>query len=202
LRTADWRRDYGKPVVNDEMHYEGNIIQNWGNITAEELVHRFWVTLTKGGYAGHGETYSHPEDILWWAKGGKLHGQSPARIAFLRKLIEEDVKTGLTPFEELTTVRSWRSMGAARDGDVTFLYFGEHRPLIWSLGLPVEDGSWEVDVIDTWEMTIMPAKRVPAPIPVVTRHGGVTQGGKANAAFGIELPGKPYLAVRVRPGRN
>ena len=202
LRTAEWRRDYGKPVVNDEMHYEGDIIQNWGNITAETLVHRFWMTVTKGGYAGHGETYSHPEDILWWAKGGKLHGQSPDRIAFLRKLIEEDVKNRLTPFEELSNTRSWRSMGAARDGDVTFLYFGEHRPVIWSLGLPQEDGNWEVDVIDTWNMTITPAKRVPAPIPVVTRHGSTTQGGKANAAFGIELPGKPFLAVRVRPGKG
>ena len=56
-RTFDWRQDYGKPIVNDEPEYEGNIVQSWGNITAQELVHRFWITVMRGGYAGHGETY-------------------------------------------------------------------------------------------------------------------------------------------------
>ena len=195
VRTPDWRADYGKPVLNDEMHYEGNIIQPWGSITAETLVHRFWMTVTKGGYAGHGETYSHPEDLLWWAKGGVLHGQSPERIAFLRKLIEEDVKDGLTPSGH------WRTIGAASDGDVTYIYFGEHRPVVWTSGLPKEGGDWDVDIIDTWNMTITPAKRVPAPVPVATRHGAATRGGKADAAFGVELPGKPYLALRCRKHR-
>lgn len=197
--TPSWRADYGKPVVNDEMHYEGNIIQTWGSITAEQLTHRFWMTVMKGGYAGHGETYSHPDDLLWWAKGGKLHGQSPERIAFLRKIVEEDVKSGLTPFEEIQGAGASRGVAAARDGDVTFIYFGEHRPLIWSNGLPKEDGDWDVDVIDTWNMTITPAKRVPAPVPVATRHGAIVRGGKPDAVFGVELPGAPYLALRVRP---
>ncbi|MBU2532170.1 MAG: DUF5060 domain-containing protein [Alphaproteobacteria bacterium] len=204
FRTPEWRADYGKPVVNDEMHYEGNIIQAWGSIAAETLVHRFWMTVTKGGYAGHGETYVHPDDLLWWAKGGKLHGQSPARIAFLRQIIEEDAKDGLTPFEELDDVRSWRTIGAARDNDVTYIYLGEHRPVIWSLGLPAKADNWddwEVDIIDTWNMTVTAAKKVPAPVAVRTRHANKTQGGKPDAAFGVELPGKPWLAIRVRPAR-
>ena len=68
-RTAEWRREWGKPVVNDELEYEGDILLAWGDITAQELTHRFWVTVTRGGYAGHGECYAHPEDRLWWAKG-------------------------------------------------------------------------------------------------------------------------------------
>ena len=52
----------------------------------------------RGGYAGHGETYIHPEDLLWWAKGGVLRGEAWQRIGFLRDLIEEDVRVGLTPF--------------------------------------------------------------------------------------------------------
>ncbi|MEQ8480104.1 MAG: DUF5060 domain-containing protein [Hoeflea sp.] len=200
-RTAQWRSDYGKPIVNDEMHYEGDIIQCWGSITAEAMVDRFWMTVMKGGYAGHGETYSHPQDLLWWAKGGTLRGQSAERIAFLRKIVEEDAGQGLTPFEEIDGLRAWRSLGVARDGDVTYIYFGEHRPVVWSLGLPEEDGDWEVDVIDTWDMTITPAKRVPAPVPVAIKHAERTVGGKADAAFGIELPGKPKLCVRVRPAK-
>jgi hypothetical protein len=46
------------------------------DISAKELVHRFWVMVINGGYAGHGETYLHPEDLLWWSKGGILRGES------------------------------------------------------------------------------------------------------------------------------
>jgi hypothetical protein len=62
-------------------------------------VHRFRITVMRGGYAGHGETYMHPEDLLWWAKGGVLRGESWKRIAFLRDLLEQDVKRGLTAAE-------------------------------------------------------------------------------------------------------
>lgn len=37
----------------------------------------------------HGETYVHPEDKLWWSRGGELYGTSPTRIAFLRTVLEE-----------------------------------------------------------------------------------------------------------------
>ena len=56
-RMREWRTMYGKPVIDDECEYEGNIKRNWGNISARELVHRFWISICYGGYAGHGETY-------------------------------------------------------------------------------------------------------------------------------------------------
>ncbi|WP_337270545.1 DUF5060 domain-containing protein [Oryzifoliimicrobium ureilyticus] len=197
-RTQEWRDDYGKPVINDEPEYEGNIIQCWGNITAQELVHRYWITLTRGGYAGHGETYSHPEDLIWWAKGGKLRGEAWKRIGFLRDLLEEDANSG---FEPLGSVHDWpwSRVSGARDGDVRLIYFGEHQPIVWSSGLPMDGDHYEVDIIDTWNMTVTPAKKVEAPVTHPTRHGDIVRGGKPDAAFGIELPGKPYLAVRVRP---
>ena len=69
-QTRTWREQYRKPAVVDECGYEGNIPPSWGNISAEEMVHRFWEGTVNGGYVGHGETFLHPEDILWWAKGG------------------------------------------------------------------------------------------------------------------------------------
>ena len=36
-RTADWRREWGKPIVNDELEYEGDISLAWGNLTPQEL---------------------------------------------------------------------------------------------------------------------------------------------------------------------
>src|SRR6476619_4321063 len=82
-RAVLYRDVYRKPIVFDEVKYEGDIPKRWGNISAEEMVHRFWQGTVAGSYVGHGETYRHPENILWWACGGKLHGQSPARLDFL-----------------------------------------------------------------------------------------------------------------------
>ncbi|MEG1426285.1 MAG: DUF5060 domain-containing protein [Oscillospiraceae bacterium] len=77
--------DYGKPIVWDEIAYEGNINHAWGNISGQEMVRRFWEASLRGGYVGHGETFMHPENILWWSHGGELHGESPARLEFLYK---------------------------------------------------------------------------------------------------------------------
>jgi hypothetical protein len=197
-RTAEWRAEWGKPIINDEPEYEGNIPRPWGNISARELVHRFWTTVMRGGYAGHGETYMHPEDLLWWAKGGELRGESWRRIGFLRDLLERDVKNGLTP---IPTEERWEfaRVSGAVDGDVRFLYFGEHQPLQWAVGLPTEDGDYEIDLIDTWDMTITPLEKKPLPAsPALRQRGGAMRGGKPEAAFGIHLPGKPYQAMRVR----
>lgn len=81
-------KKYRKPVIYDECCYEGNIEFDWGNISGFEMVNRFWTAVVSGGYCTHGETFLDKEDILWWAKGGTLRGQSPKRIAFLRKLVE------------------------------------------------------------------------------------------------------------------
>lgn len=197
-RTDEWRQAYGKPVVNDEPEYEGNILQCWGNISAQELVHRFWVTMMRGGYAGHGETFTHPDDILWWAKGGVLHGEAWKRIGFLRDILEEDVKEGLEP---MGTPGSWpwSRVSGAQDSGVSYIYLGEHQPAIWSTGLPLDSKNYVVDVIDTWNMTVEPAKIVEAPILHPVRHGDIIRGGKADAAFAVELPTRPHLAIRVKP---
>lgn len=84
-------RKFGKPVIYDELGYEGNIPYSWGNLSAFEMVNRFWKIVCYGGYATHGETYMddmNDDQCLWWSKGGILKGQSMERIGFLRKLTE------------------------------------------------------------------------------------------------------------------
>lgn len=93
-RVASWMEQYKKPVSVDECCYEGNLEQTFGSITAEEMASRFWKVFVVGGHCTHGETYldyakGDSEDaVIWWAKGGKLIGKSPERIAYLRKLME------------------------------------------------------------------------------------------------------------------
>lgn len=166
-----WRDAYRKPIVVDECAYEGDIQHNWGNITAEEMSHRFWEGFSRGGYVGHGETYLHSEDILWWSKGGVLHGKSPARIAFLREIMEAG-----PPIDPV--VSNW-NLSASGSGDDYFLfYMGRHRPAFKEIDLP-EAGVYSVEVIDTWAMTIT---------PVAGTFSGKTR---------VDLPAKPYMAIRI-----
>jgi len=141
-----WRDQYKKPIIYDECKYEGNIPQGWGHITAQEMVHRFWLGTIAGCYVGHGETYKHPEDILWWSKGGVLHGQSPARIAFLKEIMEP------TPFDDM--VPSELAGGnnlLAKRGELYLLYLTSTEPV--DLDLPGPE-AYKVDGIDTWNMTV------------------------------------------------
>ena len=99
-RVASLQRRYGKPVLIDECRYEGNLPEFWGNISGADMTSRFWKVTVQGGYCTHGETFlpgtakgdrataTGEPDVVWWAKGGRLNGESPARIRFLRELIE------------------------------------------------------------------------------------------------------------------
>lgn len=187
-RTREWRNIYQKPLVNDELEYEGNIPLPWGNISAEEEVHRFWITVTSGGYAGHGETYEHPEDLLWWSHGGVLHGESWKRIRFLRSIVEEAPAGGLEPLSDEWV---WTRTSGAGNGNYRLIYLGEHQPLTWWWGLP-EGTDYAIDIIDTWNMTITPGSLRPMRRLNATENYPIP-------SHEVVLPGKPHLAIRIRP---
>ncbi len=176
-RAAEWRQKWGKPVVDDECEYEGNIPDHWGDLTARELVNRVWNGVIDGVYVGHGETYLNPEEVLWWSKGGALRGESYRRIAFLRKLVEE-AREGIDPTPNTWL---WRSLASGTQGARRWTYLGPRQPALFDTpGLP-ENRPYRIDVIDVWEMTV---RTLPD-----TFKGRTT----------IPLPGKPFLAVRLRP---
>ena len=91
------RERFQKPVLFDECRYEGNIKEGWGNLSPQEMVQAHWLALVCGCYAGHGECYRHPENVLWWSKGDKLYGQSPRRIAFLKAIAGELPLSAMVP---------------------------------------------------------------------------------------------------------
>jgi hypothetical protein len=200
-RMTTWQRQYGKPVIVDECGYEGNIDQLWGDLPPEELVRKFWLGFVDGGFVGHGETYWNKEEVLWWSKGGELRGESVPRIAFLRHVIEAVPGPGLVPlspvrFSDFASIEEARehlpapgdmslasggALGleaAGRSGsDYYLLYFGAHQPLWRTLDLGPAD--FAIDVIDTWNMT-------------VTRCAE-----HASGQVRVELPAKPYQAIRI-----
>ena len=160
----------------DEIGYEGNIAYGWGNISGEEMTRRFWEAYTRGGYATHGETYMHPEDILWWSHGGRLHGSSPERIAFLKNIMEEAPARGIEPAPSLFDETVIKERGALLESNYFIYYFGANRPSEREFRLP-ENKTYRAQLIDTWNMTI-------------EEYGEVT------GRFTLEMPGTPYIAVR------
>ncbi|MDR3121103.1 MAG: DUF5605 domain-containing protein [Clostridiales bacterium] len=176
--TDEWRERYQKPVVLDEIAYEGNIQHGWGNITGQEMTRRFWEAACRGGYAGHGETYLNESGILWWSHGGVLHGDSPGRLKFLLKILKQTPGYGLKRWERT----SWDEVAAVADqfadGGYYLFYYSFMRPSFRDFDFKDHE-NYSVEVIDTWETTI--------------EDRGVHSG-----RFRVELPGKPYMAIRIR----
>jgi hypothetical protein len=166
--------------VIDECCYEGDINRDWGNITGREMTHRFWMGFASGAYVGHGETYLHPEDILWWGKGGQLHGESPARIAFLNRIMEDVPTEGIRQFShgEAFMPKPGEAVGCGVYPDFGIYYFGRHRPAFRMIDLP-DEGSWQIDVIKTWDMTVS------------------SVGNDLSGRCRIELPGQEGMALRI-----
>lgn len=185
--TNEWREKWKKPIVLDEMAYEGNIQFGWGNISAQELVRRFWEAACRGGYGGHGETFmpqlgSSREGVLWWSHGGFLHGESVTGIAFLKQIMEEVRDTGLAPFchewDETCAVRDNTEGMAGAPRSYYLFYYGFERPSFRDFHFD-DTTRYQVDVIDTWGMTIADA-------------------GIHSGRFRVKLPGREWMAVRMR----
>ncbi|MBU1822874.1 MAG: DUF5060 domain-containing protein, partial [Bacteroidetes bacterium] len=93
LKEAGAWRKFGKPVINDECEYEGDLAMPWGNISPQELVHRAWQGYGYGIYVGHSESYEGEK--IWWSHGGVLKGESTSRFAFLKQIMLETSPEGM-----------------------------------------------------------------------------------------------------------
>ena len=178
--TDEWRQRYGKPVVLDEIAYEGNIQHGWGNITGEEMVRRFWEAAMRGGYPGHGETFLNDEDVLWWSHGGILRGESWKRVKFLHRIMTETPGLGLkrVPVEWDSVCAQPESRITARQTGYRIYYYSFMRPTFREFYFD-DSTDYRVQVIDTWGMTIQEA--------------GIFRGH-----FRVELPSRQYMAIRIR----
>ena len=196
-RAELYRDVYRKPVVYDEVKYEGDIANRWGQLSAEELVFRFWNGTVAGTYVGHGETYKSDDQILWWSKGGVLKGQSPARLAFLKKVLDDAPAEGIEPIDK------WQNPEYGGQASKYYLvYLGKQTPTSWEFKLPKPpqgkgqlpaDGmKFTAEVLDTWNMTVAPVEGV----FTLKKKDGYFYADKDGRS--ITLPGKPYMAIRIK----
>jgi hypothetical protein len=184
--APEWLAAWNKPIIFDEMQYEGNLPSRWGNLSGQEMLRRFWLAMVNGCYATHGETFlAEPTAAesdyvkIWWSHGGKLSGTSPSRIAFLRKLVNETTTTGLNASANpyyLNAVSP--APGDPKGAPAAILYyFDQHQPVQYTFPLP-DGATYAAELIDPWEMTTV---SIPG-----------TYSGKTT----LMLPVKPYQALR------
>lgn len=133
----------------------------------------------RGGYPGHGETYESEDRVLWWSHGGKLKGESWKRFRFLYDILCETPGLGLTSDAKFdyNGVIAMPQDETERANKTYFIYYYSFmQPSYKKFDF---EAAYEVEVIDTWNMTI--EKR------------GVFQG-----KFRIDLSGRPYMAIRFK----
>jgi hypothetical protein len=183
-------RAWNKPIIYDEVMYEGDLPQRWGNLSGEEMTRRFWLGIIAGCYVTHGETFlnaggnENENDKIWWSSGGKLSGTSPPRIGFLRKLLEETTAIGLEASPEpyylnaVSPSHDERGIETKVAPAAILYYFDFHQPVQYTF--PLGDGTYQAELIDPWQMTITP------------------MAGSFSGKAELRLPGTPFKAIRLR----
>jgi hypothetical protein len=191
------RNVYHKPVLCDEVGYEGNLKSRWGRYSPEEMTYLVWNGVIGGGYVTHGECYMQKDatDTIFWAKGGEFKGSSWKRIAFLRKIMEE----GPAPLSLADVSRD--NMTASAGEGYYLIYFGKQISEYWLFNLPAKNGSlprlkagkrYSVEIIDTWEMTIQTSPLIFETAPENDYRLYDKDLKK------VRLPLKPYMALRIK----
>ncbi|EHQ27456.1 uncharacterized protein DUF4038 [Mucilaginibacter gracilis] len=189
-RAGLLRDVYFKPVIYDEVCYEGNLPQRWGRLTGQEMTAAVWQGIIAGTYVTHGESIKGNGDTIFWAKGGILKGESPARIAFLRTLLEN----GPGP---LHLADNWKDNQTAQtDSTYYLIYLGKPKQKEWMFSLPKKGGppvgtKYKVDLIDTWKMSVTPINQVFE----TSKADGYRIYDKNHSL--VSLPDDSYLAFRI-----
>ena len=159
FNAIKWREQYKKPLLFDEMRYEGDVPSGWGNLNGEEMASYFWMAGLSGGYPTHGDTFRNNSDtteVRWWGKGGLLVGESPERIAFFKSVIES------TPFQNMNPSLVVKgepenlnnNIYILSDPGKTYLAYVADEGEIIELAL-AGDKEYKLEVIDTWNMKIV-----------------------------------------------
>jgi hypothetical protein len=143
------RNQWKKPIIYDESRYEGDIPEGFGNLTALEMMQRFWTATFVGTYQGHSECFKDPNDVLWWSKGNVLKGQSPARIKWLADLMAQ-----APAFNELVPQRpNSNTLVLAKDSVFYMVYCLDTAAKTITLA---GTSSYAVDQLDPYAMTVTP----------------------------------------------
>lgn len=196
--AATVRNIIHKPIIFDEVCYEGNHASRWAQLSGQEMLQRMWMGIIGGTYVTHGECFCTGSDYYtgyaFLATGGKFQGTSPKRIKFMRSILDS------LPAAPRLADRSWDPHTAVA-GDGTYLiYFADKIPSSWKFSLPAKADrfkrlsggeKFKVEMIDTWNMTIETCK-MQFEVKSAPAKRMVDKDGKS-----VKLHGKPYMLLRI-----
>jgi hypothetical protein len=192
---------YKKPVIFDEVCYEGDMDARWGWLSGQEELYRMWNAYMSGTYCSHSECfqYGDPHDFRrdFLAVGGKWQGESWKRINFMRQILADMPRPMYHPDS------SWDTSNSACGPGYYMVYLGKQVAKEWRFDLPIrnqrntyprmqEGEKYRVEIIDTWNMTITTHPQI-----ITTKK----QDGYRMIAEGdipIPLPEQPYLLLRIK----
>jgi hypothetical protein len=175
-KPADLWRVYGKkPFVWDEVKYEGDNTQNWGSLSAPQMVQKFWWGAATGAYVTHGESLVLPTVTCkhgtneWSGNGGVMCGESAERIGWFRRYITNT--SVRPPFDKCE---------GSDDGYVQALHCGTDFHLFRfyhgspfcnasfkTVNLPL-DTLYKQELVDPWRMLVSPVWCGKHPCPPLT----------------------------------
>ncbi|MFD1770793.1 DUF5060 domain-containing protein [Sphingobacterium suaedae] len=194
--AAMLRQIYGKPIICDEVGYEGNLKFRWGRYSPQTMTRLVLNGVMAGIYVTHGDTYLYTDarDTVFWAKGGKFRGTSWKNIAFIRQVVEACPN----PLQMADISRDFETSTAGKG--YYFVYPDDSSSERWSFNLPAKNATYEklapgtrfkVDIIDFESMTI-------TPLPEVFETGPERDYRLYDKDLkSVRMPGKPLIALRV-----
>ncbi|MDR0812368.1 MAG: DUF5060 domain-containing protein [Paludibacter sp.] len=191
---ATLRMIFHKPVICDEVGYEGNYAR-WGRYSPQQMTFLVTNGVMGGIYVSHGECYLYGNEPLHLAIGGQLKGESWRRIKFLRGIME----SAPNPVEMSDISRDFLT-STAGDG-YFFINLGKQIQDSWLFNLPARNeiykrpatGShYKVDIINIWEMTITEYPET-FEISAPSDHRVYDKNFKK-----VRLPDAPYILLRIR----
>lgn len=197
------RNIFKKPVIYDEVCYEGDMDARWGWLSGEEELFRMWQALIVGTYCTHAECYqfgdSHDFRRDFLAVGGKWQGTMWARTKFMKYILDDMPRPMYLPDS------SWDPYTSACGPGYYMVYLGKKVAKEWRFDLPIrngraaaafprleEDERYKVEIIDTWNQTI-----VPCPTIFVTKKQDGYRMIDAQERS-VSLPELPYLLLRIK----
>ena len=194
-------RIYRKPVIFDEVCYEGNVGSRWGILSGQEMLRRMYNGLMSGCYVTHAETFNAEEGSSaetagnYLAYGGDFRGESWKRIRFLRAILDD------LPHPLGLADHNWDEYTSTAGAGYYLIYFGNEIRSEWTFDLPVKNNlyprpqageKYRVEILDTWNMTV-----TEWPVEFETGAPGryrITD----KEGRGVRLPEMPYLMLRIK----
>ncbi len=191
---------YKKPVIFDEVCYEGNVGSRWGMLSGQEMLRRMYNGLMSGTYVTHAETFnaeagsSAEDECNFLAYGREFRGESWKRIRFLRAVLDA------LPGPPGLADHNWDEYTTAAGDGCYLIYFGAGIRSEWKFDLPVKNNlyarpkqgeRYRVEILDTWNMTVTPwpvifETATPGSYRILDKEGR-----------GVRLPETPYLLLRI-----